>query len=147
MHKGRLPRSYFGAAKYSLVMTFLFIPVRRPLRTAKFGEIGRHAVGGLKNGDLLIASKVRSIRFTDDKWRPHKFRLNKVFLLAARHSANIFALCSRSAASVARFLRYFLIHHKGGFSSSRLGIAQARLALCSRSAASVGGKKWQEILY
>ena len=41
--------------------------VRQPLRTAKFGEIGRHAVGGLRNGDLLIASKVRSIRFTDDK--------------------------------------------------------------------------------
>ena len=37
------------------------------IRTAKFGEIGRHAVGGLRNGDLLIASKVRSIRFTDDK--------------------------------------------------------------------------------
>ena len=43
------------------------IPTRQPLRTAKFGEIGRHAVGGLRNGDLLIASKVRSIRFTDDK--------------------------------------------------------------------------------
>ena len=49
--------------------------VRQPLRTAKFGEIGRRAVGGLKNDDLLIASKVRSNRFTDDKWRPRKFRL------------------------------------------------------------------------
>ena len=44
-------------------------------RTAKFEEIGRHAVGGLRNDDLLIASKVRSNRFTDDKWRPHQFRL------------------------------------------------------------------------
>ena len=51
------------------------ITARQPLRTAKFGEIGRHAGGGLRNGDLLIASKVRSIRFTDDKRRPHKFRL------------------------------------------------------------------------
>ena len=75
--------------------------MREPFRTAKFGEIGRHAGGGLRNGDLLIASKVRSIRFTDDKGRPRKFRLNFVFLLAARHSANIFALCARSAASVA----------------------------------------------
>ena len=41
--------------------------MRQPFRTAKFGEIGRHAGGGLRNGDLLIASKVRSIRFTDDK--------------------------------------------------------------------------------
>ena len=41
--------------------------MRQPLRTAKFEEIGRHAGGGLRNGDLLIASKVRSIRFTDDK--------------------------------------------------------------------------------
>ena len=49
--------------------------MRQPLRTAKFGETGRHVVGGLRNGDLLIASKVRSIRFTDDKGRPHKFRL------------------------------------------------------------------------
>ena len=40
--------------------------MREPFRTAKFGEIGRHAVGGLRNGDLLIASKVRSIHFTDD---------------------------------------------------------------------------------
>ena len=31
MHKGRLPHSYFGAAKYSLVMTFLFSPVRQPI--------------------------------------------------------------------------------------------------------------------
>ena len=43
------------------------IPARQPIRTAKFVEIGRHAVGGLRNGDLLIASKVRSIRFTDNK--------------------------------------------------------------------------------
>ena len=62
--------------------------MREPFRTAKFGEVGRHAVGGLRNGDLLIASKVRSIRFTDDKWRPHKFRL-------------------------ARFLRYFLAAKSG----------------------------------
>ena len=55
-------------------MTYLF-PRVSLIRTAKFGKIGRHAVGGLRNGDLLIASKVRSIRFTDDKWRPHKFRL------------------------------------------------------------------------
>jgi len=27
---------------------------------------GRRGGGGLKNGDLLIASKVRSIHFTDD---------------------------------------------------------------------------------
>ena len=40
--------------------------MRQPFRTAKFGEIGRHAGGGLRNGDLLIASKVRSIHFTDD---------------------------------------------------------------------------------
>ena len=53
----------------------IVITARQPLRTAKFGETGRHAVGGLRNGDLLIASKVRSIRFTDDKWRPRKFRL------------------------------------------------------------------------
>ena len=33
-------------------------------RTAEFAEEGRR--GGLKNGDLLIASKVRSIHFTDD---------------------------------------------------------------------------------
>ena len=53
--------------------------MRQPLRTAKFGETGRHVVGGLRNGDLLIASKVRSIRFTDDKWRPRKFRLAVAF--------------------------------------------------------------------
>ena len=53
--------------------------MRQPLRTAKFGETGRHVVGGLRNGDLLIASKVRSIRFTDDKGRPHKFRLAVAF--------------------------------------------------------------------
>ena len=62
--------------------------MRQPLRTAKFEEIGRRAGGGLRNDDLLIASKVRSNRFTDDKWRPHKFRPNFVFLLAARHSAS-----------------------------------------------------------
>ena len=35
-------------------------------RTAEFAEKGRRIGGGLKNGDLLIASKVRSIHFTDD---------------------------------------------------------------------------------
>ena len=35
-------------------------------RTAEFAEKGRRVGGGLKNGDLLIASKVRSIHFTDD---------------------------------------------------------------------------------
>ena len=35
-------------------------------RTAEFAEEGRRGGGGLKNGDLLIASKVRSIHFTDD---------------------------------------------------------------------------------
>ena len=30
VHKGRLPRSYFGASKYSLVMT-IFIPARQPI--------------------------------------------------------------------------------------------------------------------
>ena len=35
-------------------------------RTAEFAEKGRRGGGGLKNGDLLIASKVRSIHFTDD---------------------------------------------------------------------------------
>ena len=35
-------------------------------RTAEFAEKGRRVDGGLKNGDLLIASKVRSIHFTDD---------------------------------------------------------------------------------
>ncbi|MBO4993011.1 MAG: hypothetical protein J6C60_01990 [Alistipes sp.] len=35
-------------------------------RTAEFAEEGRRVGGGLKNGDLLIASKVRSIHFTDD---------------------------------------------------------------------------------
>ena len=49
--------------------------VRQPSRTAKFREIGRCAGGGLKNDDLLIASKVRSNRFTNDKQRPPKFRL------------------------------------------------------------------------
>ncbi len=33
----------------------------------KFVDEGRRAGGGLKNDDLLIASKVRSNRFTDDK--------------------------------------------------------------------------------
>ncbi|MBQ5922976.1 MAG: hypothetical protein IIW91_06535, partial [Alistipes sp.] len=41
----------------------------------KFVDKGRRAGGGLKNDDLLIASKVRSNHFTDDKRRPHKFRL------------------------------------------------------------------------
>ena len=50
-----------------------------PLRTAKFWEKGRRAGGGLKNDDLLIASKVRSNRFTDDKRRPPKFRLAVAF--------------------------------------------------------------------
>ena len=71
-------------SKFSIIT----ITVRQPIRTAKFEEIGRRAVGGLRNGDLLIASKVRSIRFTDDKRRPHKFRL-------------------------ARFLRYFLAAKSG----------------------------------
>jgi hypothetical protein len=35
-------------------------------RTAEFADKGRRGGGGLKNGDLLIASKVRSIHFTDD---------------------------------------------------------------------------------
>ncbi|MBQ5720409.1 MAG: hypothetical protein IIV65_07655 [Alistipes sp.] len=38
----------------------------RKNRTAEFAEKGWRGGGGLKNGDLLIASKVRSIHFTDD---------------------------------------------------------------------------------
>jgi hypothetical protein len=38
----------------------------RKARTAEFADEGRRGGGGLKNGDLLIASKVRSIHFTDD---------------------------------------------------------------------------------
>jgi hypothetical protein len=35
-------------------------------RTAEFAGKGWRVGGGLKNGDLLIASKVRSIHFTAD---------------------------------------------------------------------------------
>ena len=49
-----------------LLLLSVLVGGRGKNRTAEFAEEGRRVGGGLKNGDLLIASKVRSIHFTDD---------------------------------------------------------------------------------
>ena len=39
IHKGRLPRSYFGASKYSLAMTYLLASIAQKSLSGKTGYI------------------------------------------------------------------------------------------------------------